>query len=45
MCEHCSELVWFTFWRLSITQCTWECGRMRVLWLKHNGVTVELFKV
>jgi hypothetical protein len=45
MCEHCSELVWITLWRLEISQCTWGCGRIRVKWLKRNHTMVELFKV
>jgi len=44
-CDHSSELVLFSFWRLSINQCTWACSRIRVLWMKHNGIRIELFKV
>ena len=45
MCEHCSEIVLFSFWRLTVSRCTWACCRIGVSWLKRNGVTVELFRV
>lgn len=45
MCEHCSEIVWISIWRFEVSQCTWACRRLRVKWIKRNGMTVELFKV
>ena len=44
-CEHSSGIVLFTFWRLTITKCTWWCQGVQIEWLGSDGITRTLFVI
>lgn len=38
-CEHATGIVVFSWWRFSITRCTWWCGCLQFEWRGRDGIT------